>query len=125
MYTALVLDENSRHKLLQHFQGLIPPSWEIIAHHMTINMGDAASGPLANSKFQVGQPAGLTVINYSYDEKVMAAGVQCDVPSSNAVKHITLAVNRPAGGKPILSNKLTNWQSISPLQLQGIIQEVQ
>lgn len=125
MYTALVLTPESHRLLLATFRDIIPPDWTIYCHHMTINMGDAASGPLANSQFQVGQSAGLTVINYSYDEKVMAAGLQCDVPSSNAVKHITLAVNRPAGGKPFLSNKLTNWQSISPLQLQGTIQEVQ
>ncbi|RDJ35107.1 MAG: hypothetical protein DWQ19_09745 [Crenarchaeota archaeon] len=124
MYTALVLTEKSRQTLLKSFQGLIPPTWEVIAHHMTINMGNAASGPLAQSEFEVGQTAKLVVTHYAYDALVMAAGVECEVPSANTRKHITLAVNRREGGKPFYSNKLTDWSYVSPIELEGVIEEV-
>ena len=34
------------------------------------------------------------------DDKVCAVRIESSVPSKNAVKHITLAVNKEAGGKP-------------------------
>ena len=124
MYTALVLTEPSRRALLNHFQGVIPAAWEVLCHHMTINMGTADSGPLTQTDFELNQKVELTVLSYAYDGLVMAAGVQSDVPSVNQQKHITLAVNRAEGGKPFLSNKLTNWQPTTPLKLQGTIEEV-
>ena len=59
------------------------------------------------------------------DDKVKAVGVESDIPSKNAQKHITVAVNFGNGGKPFLSNKLTNWVPLeNPIKLQGIIEEV-
>ena len=124
MYTALVLTPESHKLLLASFRDIIPADWTIYCHHMTINMGNASSGPLAGQNLDVGAVAELTVVNYAYDDKVMAAGVATDVPSTNSVKHITLAVNRAGGGKPFHSNQLKNWQPTTPLKLRGIIQEV-
>ena len=39
-YSAVVLDEESRSKLLEFVDGYIPQGWEKIAHHMTLNMGE-------------------------------------------------------------------------------------
>jgi hypothetical protein len=125
MYTALVLTPASQKELLNHFSGLIPPTWQKICHHMTINMGNAGSGPLQASQFNIGENAELTVITVAGDEKVIAVGVETNVPTANKVKHITLAVNRQDGGKPFHSNNLTNWQPTSPIKLQGVIEEVQ
>jgi hypothetical protein len=36
-YTALILDEGSHKKLVDSID--IPEDWEVVAHHMTINMG--------------------------------------------------------------------------------------
>lgn len=35
MYTALVLDKESKKRLINRFIHLIPKEWEIVAHHMT------------------------------------------------------------------------------------------
>jgi hypothetical protein len=123
MYTALVLDEESRQRLVKRFAHLIPPEWEIVAHHMTVNMGPITKGPAESALLE--QDAELTVISVAADEKVMAVGVSSDIPSKNTQKHITVAVNRNAGGKPFHSNKLETWEPLSdPFDLFGTIQEV-
>lgn len=123
MYTAVVLDKESRQRLVRRFAHLIPAEWEIVAHHMTINMGPITKGPAEPTLLD--QHAELTVVSVAADDKVMAVGVTSDVPSKNEKKHITLAVNRAGGGKPFLSNKLENWEPLSdPFDLYGTVQEV-
>jgi len=39
-YSAVVLDDRSRTRLIERFKSLIPEGYEIVAHHMTINMGE-------------------------------------------------------------------------------------
>jgi hypothetical protein len=108
-YTALVLDEESHKKLVDAFD--IPEGWEVIAHHMTINMGTPDKGPVQsnNEKVNVGETGAMEVETFAQDDLVMAVGVKSNIESSNERKHITLAVNRAEGGKPYLSNKLTEW----------------
>lgn len=121
MYTALVLDQESQTELLARFAGKFPNDWEKIAHHMTINMGPASNGPAANL---VGQEGVATVVSIASDELVAAVGVQSQIPSSNKIPHITLAVNRAQGGKPFFSNKLTNWLPVEQFELRGTVQEL-
>ena len=118
-YTAVVLFPADRTKLLANFS--IPEGFQPIAHHMTINMGAAANGPAAAI---VGQKFKLTVVSIAQDEKVMAVGVETECPSTNKIKHITLAVNRDAGGKPFHSNQLKDWQPVSHIELNGFVAEL-
>lgn len=119
-YTALVLTPADHTKLLNTFRDRIPQGWRVYAHHMTINMGPPENGPAA---YMVGRTAKLRVTSFAQDERVMAVGVESDIPSTNSKKHVTLAVN-PNGGKPFYSNQLVNWQYVPTLELQGVIQEV-
>jgi len=123
-YTSIMLDKPSKKKLINRFVHLIPPDWEIIGPlHMTINMGPITKGPADPELLD--QEVTLTVVSVAADEKVIAVGVTSDVPSKNAQKHITLAVNRDAGGKPFLSNKLTNWEELpEQMELYGAIQQI-
>lgn len=123
MYTALVLDKDSHQKLYAQFRELIPGDWVVVAHHMTCNMGSFDSGPVKNSKFKLGDTATLVVTSLAYDDKVMAVGVESEVPSSNEKKHVTIAFDQKNGGKPFMSNQLREWKPTSPIQLSGIIQE--
>lgn len=118
-YTAVVLDEKSHGLLLKHFA--FPDGWEPIAHHMTTNLGSAAKGPAADL---LGQEAELTVVAVAKDNKVMAVQVETKVPSINAIKHVTIAVNRAGGGKPFDSNKLTDWSPVEPFKIKGVVAEV-
>ena len=45
------------------------------------------------------------------DDKVMAVGVE-GYPTNNKKAHITVAVNRTAGGKPMMSNNLSDWKKV-------------
>jgi hypothetical protein len=124
MYTALVLNQTSSAKLKNKLANIIHPDWEIFCHHMTINMGSSENGPLKGSPFSVGDLQEITVVAYAFDAKVMAVKVTSKVPSINSIKHITIAVNVTEGGKPFMSNKLTNWTDMSPFTLSGTIEEV-
>jgi len=117
-YTALVLDDGSHDKLLRLFPA--PAGFEQLAHHMTINMGGKEKGPAASI---VGSVQQLRVVGFGQDARVMAVSVESDVPSTNAVKHITVAVNRAAGGKPFHSNQL-QFTPTSPVPLSGTVAEV-
>lgn len=124
MYSAVVLSDQSREALLDDLGDMIPATHsDVVAHHMTICMG-----PL--SKLGLEQLDGtyqeLLVTHFACNDKVCAVKVETKVPSSNTIKHITVAVNRNAGGKPKDSNNLTNWVSVAEwnLNLVGTVEEV-
>lgn len=126
MYTALVLTEKSHEKLVRRLHSLLPEGWEVVAHHMTINMGNISNGPLARHRGVLGTYESLVVVGWAKDEKVLAVCVESTIPSSNKTKHITVAVNRDGGGKPFHSNNLTGWEPLEePFSLRGEIKEVQ
>lgn len=118
-YTALVLDGESKAKLLAHFHPVVPLEWDRVCHHMTINLGGADNGPAAHL---VGQEFEVKAITMAQDSRVFAVGVESEVPSKNARKHITVAVNVGGGGKAKHSNDLTEWVPlIEPLILRGVV----
>lgn len=122
MYTALVLTPESELSLRTNFRSIIPQGWDVKCHHMTVNMGQAASGPAAAL---IGQTFPIEVVSLASDQNVVAVGVETQCPSTNANKHITLAVNTAGGGKPKHSNMLQQWNTLpSKLTLQGVVQEV-
>jgi hypothetical protein len=119
-YSAVVLDDRSRARLIERFASVIPEGWDIVAHHMTINMGEL------DPEFQkfLSMPIRLSVDEIAQDDKVMAVGVS-GFETHNAKAHITLAVNRQNGGKPMMSNKLTDWKPLKrPLLVTGKVTEV-
>jgi hypothetical protein len=121
-YTAVILDEKSRSFLATEFKHLIPEGWEWIAHHMTICLGSLND---EIRKDLLGYQAHLMVESFGINDKVMAVGVS-GMLSNNKKPHITLAVNRADGGKPYMSNGITEWTEVSNnLILTGIVEEVE
>ena len=122
MYTAIVLDAKSHAKLAEVMRPHIPDGWDMICHHMTINMGRCEDGP-ANGKLD--DTFTLKAISLAKDDKVIAVGVSTDCPSDNDIKHITVAVNRRGGGKPFHSNNLEIWNLIQGggVELTGRVRE--
>lgn len=120
-YSAVVLDEKSRTKLINHLQSNIPNDWEIISHHMTINMGEIKP----EYEKYLGMKQTLRVISIGISDMAMAVGVE-GFHSVNKIPHITVAVNRKEGGKPFMSNKIENWKPIQfSLELTGTVKEVE
>lgn len=119
-YSGVVLDNTSHIKLVERFKDAFPEDWEVIAHHMTINMGELHP----NFKKYLGKPVDLEVISFAKDNLVAAVGVR-GFPTTNEIPHITLAVNRQEGGKPFFSNKLKTWTALpTPFTIKGRVQEV-
>ena len=120
-YSAVVLDDRSRQRLIERFKSIIPEGWEVVAHHMTINMGEIDP----NLEKYLGLPVRLSVEDIAMNDKVIAVGVT-GFESHNTKPHITLAVNRANGGKPMMSNSLTDWQKIKrPIFITGKVSEVE
>lgn len=131
-YTALVLDEKSKYKLNKIFQEIIPEDFEFIAHHMTIKMGGVPEeGYVLKHKDKeinivetLGFTFRLSVDSFGFTDKVIALGVS-GFPSENENPHVTLAVNRKIGGKPQMSNEITNWQNLKrPFHITGKVEEI-
>ena len=123
-YSAVVLDDKSRAKLLKVFTPMIPEGWEIKAHHMTIKMGALAENSKEKQDMKDGKEITLNVVDYAIDDKVMAVGVE-GYQTANKKAHVTIAVNRQNGGKPFMSNNLVDWKPLGfPLSLTGIITEI-
>ena len=100
-YSAVVLDKESRDKLINKFKHMIPDGWEIIAHHQTINMGEIKS----EYEKYLGMKIPLNVLSVGESDMAIAVEVE-GFPSANKIPHITLAVNRKEGGKPVMSNDI-------------------
>lgn len=119
-YSAVVLDDKSRSKLLNHLESNIPKDFEVIAHHMTINFGELSP----ELKEHIGEKVNLVVKTIGFSDMAMAVGVT-GFPSSNKKPHITIAVNRKEGGKPFMSNQISNWMPMQfAINLTGTVQEV-
>ncbi len=118
LYSGVVLDTASRNKLLDMVGNKIPSGWKEFAHHMTIIFGKGVK-----NKDEVGKKVVLTVTAIGSTDKVIAVKVE-GYESINKVPHITVAVNLADGGKPVMSNDITNWQPIKQFMVGGVVTEI-
>lgn len=119
-YTAVVLDEKSHSLLVENLRSSIPQDWKIYAHHMTMNLGEI------KPEFEryLGATVKLKVKSVGIGEKVIAVGVE-GFPTVNKIPHVTIAVDVNNGGKPAMSNQISNWQPIQfGFELTGKVTEV-
>jgi len=117
LYSAVVLDEKSRSKLLAAYGKNIPSGWDVIAHHMTIAFGK----PVKNEE-DLGKTVCLRVTKVGASDMAYAVQVE-GYPSNNAIPHITLAIN-PDGGKAMMSNDITNWMSTKGIEVCGVVTNI-
>lgn len=128
MYSAVVLTPESRAKLLAVVAtnlATMGPDWDVIAHHMTICLGPLSSFGSVEQDFPAGSQVSLEVVGAAFNGSVFAVKVETKVPSKNRTKHITIAVNKAKGAKPVMSNYLTDWSKFPVvLKLTGVVEEV-
>ena len=116
-YSAAVLDEESRKKLL----GLdMPEGWKPVAHHMTITLGPLKE----DSMYEVGQEVVMPIIAIGRDDRAMAVKVKAEGANVKSFPHVTVAIN-PDGGKPMHSKSISeeNFEKFSGT-LRGIVTEI-
>ncbi len=122
-YSGIILDKESHQKLLDIFEGTWSGEngWEPVAHHLTLNIGEL----VPNMKRFLGQKFTMKVVAFSGNNLVKAVEVEAPIKTVNKTPHITLAVNRNRGGKPVMSNALNNWVPVKQeIYVTGTVQEV-
>jgi hypothetical protein len=87
---------------------------------MTINFG---KGLPERFKSDLGKQKTIKAIEIGISEMAIAVKVS-GYYSDNKIPHITIAIN-PNGGKPVMSNNITDWKSLdgSPIELHGTVTE--
>ena len=125
-YTALVLTRQGHNELISKMANEFPiDEWEKVAHHVTLNMGSWKGDPNL-----IGKEYTIEAVSFAKDGLVIACGVKMNDTGlpSKANPHITIAVNRAAGGKPAMSNNL-DWTMEtlldSPIILTATLLEVE
>jgi len=119
LYSGVMINEKSKSILLSKIGNMIPEGWKTFAHHMTISFGE----PLGRRE-DIGKEFELLAYEVGISDMAMAVKVD-GYPSNNEIPHITVAVNVAEGGKPFMSNKITNWSPLdTSIKLSGIVQEV-
>lgn len=120
LFASIVLDDNSRNKLVTALAHYIPKDWEIIAHHMTINFGKGLGKDREEDK---GRKVNLVADEIGISDMAIAVKVH-GYPSDNKIPHVTLAINKISGAKPQMSNDITEWKKMnSHINLSGTITE--
>lgn len=127
-YSAIKLNNDSKKKLLSLIDKLksenkIGDDWTITADHVTINMGKIYDPNLLD------QIINIKIVGIGINENVAALKVEVDKDINFSTQkertpHITLAYNKPAGAKPVMSNNITNWDKIDSIELKGTIQHI-
>jgi hypothetical protein len=93
----------------------------MICHHMTIKFG----GTPEFVKQYLGTEQNLEITHYGMSDKAVAVRV-VGFHSENKIPHITVAVNVKNGGKPVDSNKITEWLTVEKgPTLKGVVTELQ
>lgn len=121
LYSAVVLDEDSRDKLLTLVRSYVevPENWAKLAHHMTIIFKEGLPPELKND---LNKNVTLTVKTIGISDDAIAVGVE-GYPTTKDTPHITLAI--PPNGKPGDSNNIEDWKDIKDtILLQGKVSEI-
>jgi len=117
LYSCVLLEKASQNVLFYNLEKMIPEGWVRIGHHMTICMG-----PLKD-KTILGTDQYLVVNKVGISDMAMAVAVESDIETKNKIPHVTVAIN-PDGGKPVMSNDITNWQDVRMFILLGKVTEI-
>jgi hypothetical protein len=87
---------------------------------MTINFGKGLPDEL---KPHLGTSVLIRATEVGISDKAMAVKVE-GYHSDNDLPHVTVAVNVNDGGKPVMSNQITDWKKMdSYINLIGVVTE--
>jgi len=89
---------------------------ELVCHHCTLTFGDHIG--------TAGQRRSLNVSARSSNGLVAAFKVEGADDSTNKVPHVTAIVDRDSGGRPVMSNSLSDWVPCFFGPLHGTVQHL-
>ena len=116
-------DESERvYNIINSLPGIdIPDDWRKYTSHMTIvynNKSEIAQAWAKATAPRVGEDVLLKATHVGVSDKAIAIRVNGEI-SANVIPHITIACSPT--GKPVDSNKITNWREIVPFTISGKI----
>lgn len=101
-WTAIVLDDDAQRALKEYASRCFPKMrGELVCHHCTLSFGDHIG--------KAGQKRILNVSARSSNGLVAAFKVEGADDSTNKIPHVTAIVDREKGGRPVMSNSLSDW----------------
>lgn len=120
-------DESERvYNIVNSLPGIdIPNDWRKYTDHMTIvynNKSEIAQAWAKATAPRVGKDVLLKATHVGVSDKAIAIRVNGEM-SANAIPHITIACSPT--GKPVDSNKITNWRETVPFTISGKIDVLQ
>lgn len=122
LYSGIVLDEESRAKLLEKCKNNIPEGFSIFNHHMTIIFGKELPEDL---KEDLGKEITLTVTHLGVMEGVVAVNAIGYEVLTDKPAHITVAVDTKNNKTPKLAGDITYWVKFEEdFNVKGIIKEI-
>ena len=125
IYFGVFIDDMSKKKNLQAIKEnnvVIPEEWKMFNHHLTIafnNKTEDAQNLYNVYKHTFGNVISITVDGIGVSDDAIAMRVNFNNPIANKIPHITIAT--PPNGKPVNSNKITEWFDIEPYEIKGTI----
>jgi len=121
LYSAVVLDEIGHTTLAKQSKDIVPEGWQLFMHHMTIGFGKSLESlGLGGDE---GKEVSLTVTHIGMSDMAIAARVQ-GYKTTMDIPHVTIAVNTAEGGKPAMSNEITDWEPVDNFQITGKVVNV-
>lgn len=125
IYYGVFLDDDESQRVYNIVDSLpginIPEDWKKYTHHMTITFNDKSEVAQAWANAtnpRLGEDVLLKATHVGVSDKAIAIKVSGEM-SANDIPHITIACS-PIG-KPVDSNKITNWREIDPFTINGRI----
>lgn len=125
IYLGIFPDSLSKAKNLVALESnnvTIPNDWKRFNHHMTLAFNNGSDECKKLYEFYrklFGVTTNITIDGIGISEDAIALRVKFTNPIANKIPHITMAT--PQNGKPVNSNKITNWFDIEPYEIQGTI----
>ena len=120
-YYGVFLDDRSQSVIEREFRDLIPSGWKKHADHITVQYNDYSQDAITKGR------ALSSKLGYDYSARIVAVGKSDTaialkvegVETANKIAHITLAVSPE--GKPVDSNKITEWTPVNPIEISGVL----
>jgi hypothetical protein len=119
-YSAVVLDEKSKQRLLNRFKSIIPNNFDSIPNYLKINDGEI------DPEFRkyLGMTIRLDAVSIASNENIIVLGINNFKLNSNK-PYIVLAANSTNNSLRSVDN-LTNWKPLKrPIIISGKVSEIE
>ena len=131
IYFGVFIDGIAKAKNIQALEKnsvTVPEDWKWFNHHMTIAFNNGSEEVQKLYKYyefyleeEIDSEILITIDGIGVSDDAIAMRVRYTLPIANKIPHITIAT--PQNGKPVNSNKITEWIDIEPYNITGIIKK--